>query len=115
MAKQLVGVWRSSKFREVRRRLRRRSVLRSVSTALTWDNSSRRSTIAPKKPAGMMIPVVVSVYNDRSFDFYTKSPPAAVLLKKAGRLGEGFRACRTRRRSARVTRAQIGGDRHARR
>ena len=42
-----------------------------------------------KEAAGMMIPVVVSVYNDRSFDFYTKSPPAAVLLKKAVGLAKG--------------------------
>ena len=33
--------------------------------------------------AGMIIPVVISVYEDRSFDFITKTPPAAVLLKKA--------------------------------
>ena len=31
----------------------------------------------------MPIPVVVTVYNDRSFEFITKSPPAAALLKKA--------------------------------
>jgi large subunit ribosomal protein L11 len=37
----------------------------------------------------MMIPVVVTVYNDRSFDFITKSPPAAVLLKKAVGLAKG--------------------------
>lgn len=37
----------------------------------------------------MMIPVVVTVYNDRSFDFITKSPPAAVLLKKAAGLAKG--------------------------
>jgi large subunit ribosomal protein L11 len=36
-----------------------------------------------------MIPVVVSVYNDRSFDFFTKSPPAAVLLKKEAGLAKG--------------------------
>lgn len=33
--------------------------------------------------AGYIIPVVISVYEDRSFDFITKTPPAAVLLKKA--------------------------------
>lgn len=33
--------------------------------------------------AGMIIPVVISVYEDRSFDFITKTPPAATLLKKA--------------------------------
>lgn len=32
---------------------------------------------------GMLIPVVITVYEDRSFDFITKTPPAAVLLKKA--------------------------------
>ena len=42
-----------------------------------------------KEAGGMMIPVVVSVYNDRSFDFYTKSPPAAVLLKKTAGLAKG--------------------------
>lgn len=36
-----------------------------------------------REAGGMMIPVVVSVFNDRSFDFICKSPPAAVLLKKA--------------------------------
>ena len=36
--------------------------------------------------AGMIIPVVISVYEDRSFDFVTKTPPAAVLLKKAAGL-----------------------------
>ena len=33
--------------------------------------------------AGMIIPVVISVYEDKSFTFVTKTPPAAVLLKKA--------------------------------
>ena len=37
----------------------------------------------------MPIPVVVNVYNDRSFDFQTKSPPAAALLKKAAGLAKG--------------------------
>ncbi len=38
---------------------------------------------------GMPIPVVVTVYNDRSFDFITKSPPAAALLKKAAEVDKG--------------------------
>ena len=37
----------------------------------------------------MPIPVVVRVYNDRSFDFVTKSPPAAALLKKAAGIAKG--------------------------
>jgi len=38
---------------------------------------------------GMPIPVVVNVYSDRSFDFVTKSPPAAALLKKVAGLEKG--------------------------
>ena len=38
--------------------------------------------------AGMIIPVVITVYEDKSFDFVTKTPPAAVLLKKALDMGE---------------------------
>ena len=39
--------------------------------------------------AGMIIPVVITVYNDRSFSFITKTPPAAVLLKKACKIQKG--------------------------
>lgn len=42
-----------------------------------------------KEAGGMPIPVVVNVYNDRSFDFVTKSPPAAALLKKAAGIASG--------------------------
>ena len=42
-----------------------------------------------KEAGGMPIPVVVTVYNDRSFEFVTKSPPAAALLKKAAGLAKG--------------------------
>ena len=42
-----------------------------------------------KEYGGTPIPVVVSVYNDRSFDFITKSPPAAALLKKAAGIAKG--------------------------
>lgn len=38
---------------------------------------------------GMIIPVVISVYKDRSFTFITKSPPAAVLLKQAAGIAKG--------------------------
>ena len=38
---------------------------------------------------GMPVPVVVTVYNDRSFDFIIKSPPAAALLKKAAEIAKG--------------------------
>lgn len=42
-----------------------------------------------REAAGMPIPVVVSVYSDRTFEFVTKSPPAAALLKKAAGLASG--------------------------
>ena len=42
-----------------------------------------------KEAGGMPIPVVVNVYSDRSFDFVTKSPPAAALLKKAANIAKG--------------------------
>lgn len=38
---------------------------------------------APKNRAGLIIPVEITVFEDRSFTFITKTPPAAVLLKKA--------------------------------
>ncbi len=39
--------------------------------------------------AGLIIPVVITVYQDRSFTFITKTPPAAVLLKKAANIESG--------------------------
>jgi len=44
---------------------------------------------ATQSESGMVIPVVISVYQDRSFTFVTKSPPAAILLKKAVGLASG--------------------------
>ena len=55
---------------------------------------------------GMPIPVVVTVYNDRSFDFITKSPPAAALLKKAAEIAKGSGEP-TKTKVAKVTKAQI--------
>jgi large subunit ribosomal protein L11 len=59
-----------------------------------------------KEAGGMMIPVVVTVYNDRSFDFITKSPPAAVLLKKAVGLAKGS-AVPNKDKVGTVTKAQL--------
>ena len=42
-----------------------------------------------KEMAGLTIPVVITVYGDRSFTFITKTPPAAVLLKKAAGIAKG--------------------------
>lgn len=42
-----------------------------------------------KEMAGTTVPVVISIFNDRSFDFVLKSPPAAVLLKQAAQIAKG--------------------------
>ncbi|MFV0441887.1 MAG: 50S ribosomal protein L11 [Lachnospirales bacterium] len=42
-----------------------------------------------KNDAGMIIPVVITVYQDKSFTFVTKTPPAAVLIKKACKIESG--------------------------
>jgi large subunit ribosomal protein L11 len=44
---------------------------------------------ATKDQNGMIIPVVISVYQDKSFTFITKSPPASILLKKAAGIASG--------------------------
>jgi large subunit ribosomal protein L11 len=44
---------------------------------------------ATKSEAGMVIPVVITVYADKSFTFITKSPPASILLKKAAGIASG--------------------------
>jgi large subunit ribosomal protein L11 len=55
---------------------------------------------------GMIIPVVITVYQDRSFSFITKTPPAAVLLKKAAKIAKGAGDPK-RDRVGTVTRAQV--------
>ncbi len=44
---------------------------------------------ATQAQSGDLLPVVITVYKDKSFDFITKQPPAAVLLKKAAKLASG--------------------------
>lgn len=61
---------------------------------------------ATQDKAGMIIPVVITVYEDRSFTFITKSPPAAVLLKKAAGIAKGS-GVPNRDKVAKVTRAQL--------
>jgi large subunit ribosomal protein L11 len=56
--------------------------------------------------AGLIIPVVITVYADRSFTFITKTPPAAVLLKKAAGLDKGSPEPR-RTMIGEITRAQV--------
>ena len=55
---------------------------------------------------GRIIPVEITVYEDRSFDFITKTPPAAVLIKEALRLDKGS-AEPNRSKVGRLTRAQL--------
>ena len=55
---------------------------------------------------GMIIPVVITVYQDRSFTFITKTPPAAVLLKKAAQIAKGADDPK-RNKVGEVTRAQV--------
>lgn len=55
---------------------------------------------------GMIIPVVITVYADRSFSFITKTPPAAVLLKKALNLKSGS-AVPNKTKVASITKAEL--------
>ena len=55
---------------------------------------------------GMPVPVVITVYSDRSFTFITKTPPAAVLLKKAAAVSKGSGRPNTEKVGA-VNRAQL--------
>jgi large subunit ribosomal protein L11 len=55
---------------------------------------------------GMPLPVVITVYSDRSFTFITKTPPAAVLLKKAAGVGKGSGTPNSRKIGT-VNRAQL--------
>lgn len=56
--------------------------------------------------AGMVIPVVITVYQDKSFTFITKSPPASILLKSKAGLAKGS-AVPNRDKVGKVTRAQV--------
>jgi large subunit ribosomal protein L11 len=55
---------------------------------------------------GLIIPVVITVYQDRTFTFITKTPPAAVLLKKAAKIAKGAGDPK-RERAGKVTKQQI--------
>ncbi|MFT4688247.1 MAG: 50S ribosomal protein L11 [Verrucomicrobiia bacterium] len=59
-----------------------------------------------KDRAGLIIPVVITVYQDKSFTFITKSPPAAILLKKAAGIASGS-ASPNKDKVGKVTRAQL--------
>jgi large subunit ribosomal protein L11 len=55
---------------------------------------------------GMIVPALITIYNDRSFEFIIKSPPAAVLLKKAAQVAKGAANPKTEKVGV-VTKAQV--------
>ena len=61
---------------------------------------------ATKEQAGLVIPVVITVYQDKSFTFITKSPPASVLLKKAAGVASGSKTP-NKDKVGKVTRKQV--------
>lgn len=63
---------------------------------------------ATQSQQGMIIPVIVTVYADRSFTFVTKTPPASVLLKKAAGIEKGSGEP-GKTKVGKVTRAQVRG------
>jgi len=61
---------------------------------------------ATKSDAGMVIPVVITVYQDKSFTFITKSPPASILLKKAAGIASGSKMP-NKEKVGKVTKKQV--------
>ncbi|MCS7047763.1 MAG: 50S ribosomal protein L11 [Verrucomicrobiae bacterium] len=61
---------------------------------------------ATQKQAGMIIPVVITVYKDKTFSFITKSPPASALLKKAAGIATAS-AEPNRNKVGKITRKQL--------
>ncbi|MDH4374352.1 MAG: ribosomal protein [Verrucomicrobiota bacterium] len=61
---------------------------------------------ATKDRAGLVIPVVITVYQDKSFTFILKSPPASVLLKKAAGIASGSKVP-NKEKVGKVTRKQV--------
>ena len=69
--------------------------------AFTKDFNDRTA-----KQAGLIIPVVITIYQDRSFTFVLKTPPAAVLIKKACGIEKGS-AKPNKTKVAKITKAQV--------
>jgi large subunit ribosomal protein L11 len=61
---------------------------------------------ATKDAGGMLIPVIITVYQDKSFTFITKSPPASALLKKAAGIASGSKMP-NKEKVGKVTRKQV--------
>ncbi len=58
-------------------------------TGINMANFCKEYNDKTKDQAGMVVPVVINIYDDRSYDFYLKKPPASVLIKKALKLEKG--------------------------
>src|SRR5437773_10576731 len=61
---------------------------------------------ATRNDAGMVIPVVITVFQDKSFTFITKSPPASILLKKAAGIATGAKEP-NKEKVVKVTKKQV--------
>ncbi len=59
-----------------------------------------------KDQAGLILPVVISVFQDKSFTFILKSPPASILLKKAANIASGSKTA-NREKVGKVTKKQL--------
>ena len=66
----------------------------------------KRFNAATQSQAGLIIPVVITVFQDRSFDFILNSPPAPVLIKKLENLASGSKTP-GRESAGKITRSQI--------
>jgi large subunit ribosomal protein L11 len=75
-------------------------------TGVNMMEFCKQFNAATQGQLGLIIPVVITVYQDRSFTFILKSPPASVLLKKAAKLESGAKKP-GREVVGKVTRAQV--------
>ena len=66
----------------------------------------RRFNDATKEAAGLTIPVIITVFKDRTFEFITKSPPASVLLRRAAGVAKGS-GTPNKEKVGKVTKAQV--------
>lgn len=73
---------------------------------LSIINFTKEFNERTKNDMGLIIPVVITVYSDRTFSFVTKTPPAAILIKKACGLESGS-ATPNKTKVAKITKEQI--------
>jgi large subunit ribosomal protein L11 len=66
----------------------------------------KKFNAATQSQSGMIVPVVITVYQDKSFTFITKTPPAPILIKKAANLASGSKTP-GREKIASITKAQV--------